>query len=751
MRRRALFIVAGLVLPASLIWLFFVGPFGDRPGERKEPRAPVPVAAQQAERPSRPLPARGSGLRGGVFLEGGAPATGAFVRLLWDGGSKEVMAGEEGAFAFSGLPSGEYLVLASLGELASESLGPIPLGEGEELGGLALFLAQGAGLAGTIRDGSTGESLAGARVELSGQALLSDHAGRFRFVGLSPGSSTLIASAAGYETRIQAIQIHPGTASGLELRLDKGAVVEGTVVDADGRAAPGATVSASRYRLGGAPAPSARVISDSSGRFRLVAPVGQVEVSAIAPSGAMARSGPLELAPGSTRTDLVLGLEPLSQVFGQVVDGMDGGPVAGAEVHLSDLEGRILGSTVSGRDGRFSFDTVPGGMVRLVAKRGMARGTAGPIGVGGGEGAPVILSLGGGALEGIVEDDRGQPLRGVRVSVWPEGSPKELAVATTTSSGGTFLLEGLPEGPLRIEAEGEGGKAERRGVFTGEEGLRLILGGGRLVGRVLIDDRPGTDFQILVAPLEPGGGGARNERFVSTDGSFSMELPMGRYEIRATAPGAGLGRQVAEVPSRGDSMEALVELSSGGIVEGVVLSEATGEPIPGVRVSIYRGGTWAFGQGSPTAAAFSSITDGAGRFRLTGVPAGRMPIFAWKPGLKAARPTLVEVETGGTATAEVRVHEGDDEGGQSAFGGIGMTLMPMGGGVGVAWVIEGGPAWEAGVRRGDRIVAIDGTPTTDVGGAVGKVRGPVGTAVVLSLVRGDVPFRAVALRTEVRF
>lgn len=53
----------------------------------------------------------------------------------------------------------------------------------------------------------------------------------------------------------------------------------------------------------------------------------------------------------------------------------------------------------------------------------------------------------------------------------------------------------------------------------------------------------------------------------------------------------------------------------------------------------------------------------------------------------------------------------------------------------VGSVLEGGGAAEAGIAAGDHIVAIDGVPvsTMDFGGAMQRIRGPVGTTVVLTI------------------
>jgi carboxyl-terminal processing protease len=74
-----------------------------------------------------------------------------------------------------------------------------------------------------------------------------------------------------------------------------------------------------------------------------------------------------------------------------------------------------------------------------------------------------------------------------------------------------------------------------------------------------------------------------------------------------------------------------------------------------------------------------------------------------------------------------------------SFSGIGVTVRPQaGGGLVIESVIRGTPAAQAGLRRGDRIVAVDnrslsGRPSTF---AIGLIKGQPGTQVKLTIARG---------------
>lgn len=69
------------------------------------------------------------------------------------------------------------------------------------------------------------------------------------------------------------------------------------------------------------------------------------------------------------------------------------------------------------------------------------------------------------------------------------------------------------------------------------------------------------------------------------------------------------------------------------------------------------------------------------------------------------------------------------------FTGIGISITIRNGFVTVISPIEGTPAYKAGIKAGDRIVKVDGKPTRDLRDAVKKIRGPKGTAVVITVIR----------------
>ncbi|MBW2669611.1 MAG: S41 family peptidase [Deltaproteobacteria bacterium] len=72
---------------------------------------------------------------------------------------------------------------------------------------------------------------------------------------------------------------------------------------------------------------------------------------------------------------------------------------------------------------------------------------------------------------------------------------------------------------------------------------------------------------------------------------------------------------------------------------------------------------------------------------------------------------------------------------QGKFTGIGVSITMRKGFVTVISPIVGTPAYKSGIKAGDRIVKVDGKPTTDLRQAVKMIRGPKGAKVVVTIVR----------------
>lgn len=87
-----------------------------------------------------------------------------------------------------------------------------------------------------------------------------------------------------------------------------------------------------------------------------------------------------------------------------------------------------------------------------------------------------------------------------------------------------------------------------------------------------------------------------------------------------------------------------------------------------------------------------------------------------------------------------------------SFAGVGMEIGIKNDVLTVIAPLKGTPAERAGIKSGDQIAAIDGKATDgiSVDKAVGKIRGPAGTTVSFTLVRGGKPFDVKVVRDTIQ-
>lgn len=105
-----------------------------------------------------------------------------------------------------------------------------------------------------------------------------------------------------------------------------------------------------------------------------------------------------------------------------------------------------------------------------------------------------------------------------------------------------------------------------------------------------------------------------------------------------------------------------------------------------------------------------------------------------------------------TMTPSTEDDSSHNRSGEPTVTGIGIRPVLQKGGFVIGQVFPGGPADLAGLRNGDLVVKVDGTPTArwSMEKVVGEMRGISGTQVTLEVVRGfDPPRTFVVTRREV--
>lgn len=738
-------------------------------GLRRDKAVPA-VASSPAHRSGQAPRPRAASLQwtgtiaGRVLLEDGLPAAGA--RVFLEGPSaQEVQSDELGGFFFGQLRPGDYQLFASHEPLASERLGPLPLGAGEEVRDLALELRDGFVLEGVVLGLPDRQPISGAALKAAGQQTNSDDTGHFSLVGLPQGRLSALVEAEGYLAR--RVELTP-PAQHLSIALERGAKVFGGV-RSQGLPAPGVEIAARRYDPGmreEALLPVAR--TDAQGRFEGFAPLGPVELIAGGGGWAEARSGMLDLKPGEAR-EVDFRLDQGAAIAGHV-QSADQSPLAGCRIEARDAaQDRSVALATSGKHGEFWLTALPTATYAILAQCPTGRADLTGVQVEGDGEVQIELVLGTARLGGRIVDARGFPVAGARIDARPQGSSAHATPYWKSDAGGYFSLTGLSGDRFTVTARAAEGEAELREVASGRDDLILVLTSSGIEG--IARDAGGQrlgDFTLAAIPVasgdhgrSPGHSGGvmapgrpRSQRFVSAEGSFRLSLLPGHYELKVGAPGQrSMAVQGIEVrPNRLERID--LQLPQGVELTGEVLSEANGQPIAGAIVASEPELLTAFGRAAPVTDGSWARTDASGAFRLSGLaPREQLTLFVDGDGFQ---PKVHKVAV--PSTAQVRIHLMPQDSAAQAdspdeIAGIGLSLFPRGERLLVGSVMPFSPAQAAGIRAGDELLRIDGQ---DIAGwplanAVGAIRGVVGTSVMLALKREGNEFEVTVPRVEIRF
>ncbi|KYG08328.1 hypothetical protein BE21_24330 [Sorangium cellulosum] len=284
--------------------------------------------------------------------------------------------------------------------------------------------------------------------------------GSFRIDQLPSWQFTVRATAAGFAPAFSPmIAVAAGDVEKMDLTLSQGCILTGHAVDPSGAPLPGVYVDAESLIAVGEMSPvameaAAQAQTEDDGSFSLPhVPKGTVAVRGYDGSNAVS-SMEIEVSSCDNLPPVKLVMSPGGSLSGVARDA-DGKPIAGARITLAH---RPIGfvNTVSDAQGRFEFEQVPPGALRVIMQRGEQVMMAG-VEIAEGKTTQQDIAFppqGTGEIRGRVTVG-GKPLPGARL-VLATAVGDEGAIGMyypVTAEDGSYRASGLPPGPYILNVE----------------------------------------------------------------------------------------------------------------------------------------------------------------------------------------------------------------------------------------------------------------------------------------------------------
>jgi protocatechuate 3,4-dioxygenase beta subunit len=445
---------------------------------------------------------------------------------------------------------------------------------------------------------------------------LTDASGRARLERLPDGSFTLVVSQPGYARSVVIARVESGTGA-VDVALTAGATLRGRVVDEVGIDVPDAriTVTLDDASLDAAPSapgftPPWVVQSDRRGSFTIDTIESGLALRLEATADGFETTTRRAVVPRADAPPVQVVLRRTGILTGRVV-GPDGQPTR-ATVILAGSGVWPPRAVETDAAGDYRIAGVPGGVYELRARSGalVAEPQEG-VDLEPGGTREVALRLGPGAmLRAEVRDaDADAPLGEAEIVVTEDGLSFAPQVART-SVDGTGTVEGLRAVPHRCAVRAPGFVSVVAAACTpGESVARFALRRAAEIRGVVVD---AAGAPVRGAQVEVGGTTDAGEIVSMSAASLAFRASLFEAQRSGPAPlrpAGELGVTLGGVPPIPLAATVLAHDTPPGTVRAPASGTSDGGP-----------------EDPPTALGFA--TDAEGRFRITGVPPGRIALVA---------------------------------------------------------------------------------------------------------------------------
>ncbi|PFG05371.1 carboxypeptidase regulatory-like domain-containing protein [Bacillus sp. es.034] len=445
---------------------------------------PVILIPNETETVNAALDPNPAGITGTVFnAQTATGIQGALVRIFNSDGVfiTSTLTDEDGAYVITGLAEGQYTAIARADGFGDQ-IAVVTLSPGEtEILNFSLS-NQPAVLRGTVRDRVNHLPIQSALIQvfrvgttIPVASVLTDSSGEYLITGLDPREYRVVFSADDYTSEVFRIFLTNGETRTLDVELGRQpATLKGTVTDAGtGTPIQGAAVVTV---ISGSGIVVASTLTDQEGRYILTGlPAGDYNVIFSA-DGYVSQTIPITLSLGETAIlNAALESNPAT-ITGNVRDAGTLAAIEDALIQVFTTDGRLLGVTLTDRDGNYTLSGLPGGEVVIVVRaRGyqsqfqtvtLIRGTTRTLNF--------LLKDNPASIRGYVTDiQTGAPISQVLVQIFPVGSQVPIR-STLTDPNGFYILSGLPPGNFIIRFTAPGYPVKEVSI-TLQEGEDRVL------------------------------------------------------------------------------------------------------------------------------------------------------------------------------------------------------------------------------------------------------------------------------------
>ena len=528
-----------------------------------------------------------------------------------------------GNYSIPGMAPGSYIVDAYAANYETGTAGAIVLSNETTAVDFSLQSSPGT-ISGTVTSAMGATPIAGAVIQVIYDdavidSILTDSSGDYIITGLAPGSYTVTAAAASYDTGVT------------------GAIVsanETTIVDFSLDASPGAISGTVTSFVGSTPIPGALIevsldniiifstLTDSLGDYSIsgVSP-GSYIVHAYATNYQTGTTGALVASNTTTTVDFSLLASP-GAISGTVTSAITGSPISGALIEVS-LGSIVVDSAVTDNSGNYSISGVPPGSYIVDAyATNYQTGTAGAI-ILSNETTTVDFSLQSnpGTLSGRVTSSMGgSPIAGALIQL---SNGDAVIDSTLTDNFGNYTIIGIVPGSYTVIATSPTYDTGVTGAIisaneTTTVNFSLQASPGSISGTVVsaIGSSPISGVLIEVT--------LNNMLIFSTltdtSGDYSISgISPGSYVVHAYATNYQTGSAGALIVSNTTTTVNFSLVASPGTIAGTVTSAATGLPISGALVEV----------NLSSIVIDSAVTDSSGSYSISGMPPGSYIVDAY--------------------------------------------------------------------------------------------------------------------------